>query len=64
MNISLAACNKSIKQKSGIYVLFAILIILNFLVESMLQTQAGVIFYVFFISLFLLSERANLNQLK
>jgi len=33
--------------------LFSLLIILNFLVESMLQTQAGNLFYVFFLCLFL-----------
>jgi len=33
--------------------LFSVLMILNFLVESMLQAQAGFIFFVFFICLFL-----------
>ena len=35
-------------QKNYILILFSVLIIFNFLVESMLQAQAGFIFFVFF----------------
>ena len=40
-------------KKNTILILFSLLIILNFLVESMLQAQAGFIFFVFFLCLFL-----------
>lgn len=40
-------------KKNHILVLFSVLIILNFLVESMLQAQAGFIFFVFFLCLLL-----------
>ncbi len=48
-----------IVKKNGNLLLFSALIILNFLVESMLQTQAGTLFYVFFLCLFL---QYNFNQ--
>ena len=38
----------SVLQKNYLFLLFCIIIILNFLVESMLQTQAGFTFFVFF----------------
>jgi O-antigen ligase len=47
----------AIRKNKMIYLLFILLIALNFLVESMLQTQAGVIFYAFFNSLFLFHEK-------
>ncbi len=47
-------------KKNYILVLFSILIFFNFLVESMLQAQAGFIFFVFFLCLLL---KYNLNQL-
>ena len=47
-------------KKNYILVLFSILIILNFLVESMLQAQAGFIFFVFF---FCLLTHYNLHKL-
>ncbi|RLD82389.1 MAG: hypothetical protein DRJ15_01720 [Bacteroidetes bacterium] len=37
-----------IEQRHYLYVIFLILIAFNFLVESMLETQAGVVFYAFF----------------
>lgn len=40
-------------KKNYILALFSILIVLNFLVESMLQTQAGIVFFVLFLCLFL-----------
>ena len=41
----------SIKQKKSIYTVFLIIVILNFLPESMLESEGGVIFYAFFNSL-------------
>ena len=43
---------KNILNKHFLFVIFSILIILNFLVESMLQTSAGVLFFCFFFCLF------------
>ncbi len=42
----------TIKLKHIIIILFVIIIAINFLVESMLQTSAGVLFFMFFYSLF------------
>lgn len=47
-------------QKNYLLVLFSTLIILNFLVESMLQAQAGFIFFAFF---FTLLAQYNLSKL-
>jgi O-antigen ligase len=47
---------KSIREKNILLVSFLIIMFLNFLVESMLETQAGVIFYAFFYSLLLISQ--------
>jgi O-antigen ligase len=41
----------AIKSGNTIYVLFLLIIIFNFLTESMFETQAGVMFYGFFNSL-------------
>ncbi len=49
---------KAIKEKDLLLFVFVILIILNFSVESMLEVQAGVIFYSFF-SIFLLQKKAS-----
>ncbi len=38
----------SIKEKKLIYIFFLIIVILNFLTESMLEREAGVLFYAFF----------------
>lgn len=38
----------SIKEKNAIYTFFIIIMILNFLTESMLEAEAGVMFYAFF----------------
>lgn len=40
-----------VQRKNILYMSFIAIIVLNFLVESMLETQAGVIFYAFFNSL-------------
>ncbi|MDP3556253.1 MAG: O-antigen ligase family protein [Bacteroidota bacterium] len=43
--------------------LFSLLIVLNFFVESMLQTSAGILFFVFFFCLFnLVTEEELLNE--
>lgn len=47
-------------KRNFMLALFSILITLNFLVESMLQTQAGIVFFVFFLCLFL---KYNLSTL-
>jgi O-antigen ligase len=41
-----------IKTKNVLLIFFSFLILLNFAVESMLQTSAGTLFFVFFISIF------------
>ncbi|MFL5753153.1 MAG: O-antigen ligase family protein, partial [Bacteroidia bacterium] len=43
----------AVRQGKTMYMLFILLIVMNLLVESMFQTQAGVLFYAFFNSLFL-----------
>lgn len=58
---------QSIKKRKFIYFGFLLLLILNFLVESMLETQAGVIFFAFFNSLFCFipsakTDTGNLQQ--
>lgn len=52
----------AVKNRKSIYLLFLLLVAMNFLVESMLQTQAGVIFYAFFNSLFLFHQEINPEQ--
>ena len=49
-------------SSNWIYILFLLIIILNFVSESMLETQAGVLFYAFFNSL-LCFNRNNDNNL-
>jgi O-antigen ligase len=41
----------SIKEKNSMYTFFLIILILNFLTESMLEGEAGVLFYAFFNSI-------------
>lgn len=48
-------------RKNYILALFSILMLLNFLVESMLQTQAGIVFFVLFLCLFLQYDMARLK---
>ncbi len=45
------------RTKDYLYAIFLILLFFNFIVESMLETQAGVMFYAFFNSLFLTSAK-------
>ncbi len=47
----------SIKVKDLMYILFAFILILNFMAESMLETQAGTIFYAFFNAMLLFTPR-------
>lgn len=49
-------------KKNYILALFGILIVLNFLVESMLQTQAGIVFFVLFLCIFLQYDLAKLKE--
>lgn len=51
--ITLGTLVYGVIKRNIFLVLFSIIIILNFLVESMLQTQAGNLFYVLFLSVFL-----------
>ena len=48
LSITLGAIIKGFINKNYLLILFSLLMILNFLVESMLQAQAGFIFFVFF----------------
>ena len=50
---------KALIQKNIMLLMFSILICLNFLVESMLQTSAGTLFFVFFFCLFNLEKIRN-----
>lgn len=61
--MTLGAMIYGILKKNTILILFSILITLNFLVESMLQAQAGFIFFVFFLCLFLKYNLSQLNKL-
>jgi O-antigen ligase len=52
----------SIREKCSIYTFFLIILILNFLTESMLEGEAGVLFYAFFNSILcfsLFSKKSN-----
>ncbi|MBP7498128.1 MAG: O-antigen ligase family protein [Bacteroidales bacterium] len=46
----------AIRQKNIIYLMFIFLVAFNFLFESMLEVQAGVVFYAFFNSLLFLKK--------
>lgn len=52
----------SFKWHNYIYSLFIMIIILNFLTESMLETEAGVIFFAFFNSLLCFTANPNNSQ--
>lgn len=51
--MTLGTAITGIVRKNASLLLFSLLIIMNFLVESMLQTQAGTLFFVFFLCFFL-----------
>jgi len=46
----------AIRQKNIIYLMFIFLVAFNFLFESMLEVQAGVVFYAFFNSLLFIKK--------
>lgn len=52
---------KAILKKHFLLFLFSLLIILNFMVESMLQTAAGILFFAFFFCLFNLVNEKELS---
>lgn len=49
-------------KRNTVLVLFSVIIMLNFLVESMLQTQAGNLFYGFFVCLLLRYDLMNIQK--
>lgn len=49
----------SIKEKKHLYSFFLLIIAVNLLTESMLEVQAGVVFYAFFNSFFLFAYNKN-----
>lgn len=49
-------------KRNYILALFSILMILNFLVESMLQTQAGIVFFVLFLCIFLQYDLSKMKE--
>lgn len=53
----------SIKEKNSMYTFFLIIIVLNFLTESMLEREVGVLFYAFFNSVlcFTFFQKTNLK---
>ncbi|HET7818194.1 MAG TPA: O-antigen ligase family protein [Bacteroidia bacterium] len=51
------------EHKNYIYVSFILLILVNFIAESMLETQAGVVFYAFINSLLLFAQEKNYDPL-
>lgn len=52
---------KALRTKNFMLFLFSLLILLNFMVESMLQTAAGVLFFAFFFCLFNLTDQKKLS---
>jgi len=52
----------AVRSKNHILLFFGLLITLNFLVESMLQTSAGNVFYVFFLCFLLVKSKSELNE--
>lgn len=47
------------QQRDFLFVTFTIIIVINFLTESMLERQAGVVFFAFFNSLFVFSKSSK-----
>jgi O-antigen ligase len=54
----------AVRTKDVLYALFLMIIVINFLTESMLETQAGVLFYAFFTSVLCFRTRNNLKTQK
>jgi len=53
---------RSLRNKDFIYLIFILIFVINILFESMLETQAGVVFYAFFNAL-LFSKGASLTSI-
>jgi O-antigen ligase len=51
---------KAIWKKNFLLFMFALIVSLNFLVESMLQTAAGILFFAFFVCVFNLTDEKKL----
>jgi O-antigen ligase len=49
----------AVKRKDKLYLLFLCIFALNILVESMFETQAGVVFYAFFNAFLFISMTVN-----
>ena len=52
ISITFGSLIRAVKQRNFLLAVFSFLIILNFMVESMLQTSAGVLFFAFFACFF------------
>jgi O-antigen ligase len=61
VSLILLTVYNGIRHNDTLIVFFAIIILFNFFVESMLQTSAGTLFFVFFISLFTITKN-NLSE--
>lgn len=65
MLLTLGQLVRAILKKNFIFFLFMFLTVINFMVESMLQKAAGVLFFVFFLCLFSLDNyKSILNEKK
>lgn len=53
---------QAFRKKKWVYVLLIVMLAIHFLVESMLETQAGVLFYAFFTSLLCFSPEIGRNR--
>jgi len=52
----------AIRVRNNLLLFFGILITLNFLVESMLQTSAGTVFFVFFLCFLIVTDKSKLTN--
>ncbi|WP_317898210.1 O-antigen ligase family protein [Aurantibacillus circumpalustris] len=59
--MTFGSLGRAIKNKNFLSAIFCLLIILNFMVESMLQTSAGVLFFAFFACFF---DKITENELR
>lgn len=60
LSLTLGLIAFAIKHKNYLLLFFSLLISVNFLVESMLQTSAGTVFYVFFLCFLLMFRKDKL----
>jgi len=56
------ASYKAIRQNNLVYVMFILIIVVNALTESILEVQAGVIFYAFFNSFFMFLNPISIRK--